>query len=140
MTLLLLMFLCQLAWAEDEESEATEEGEEAAAAAAPIYIPLKPQFVVNYGGAGKLKFLKAGVTLRLANADAANAVQHHLPFIRHKLVMVFAGQTDETLESMDGREAMRQTALADIRSLLTLEEKMDNNAVVDLLFNTLTWH
>ena len=57
-------------WAEEEGDDdgETEEGE--AAPAPAIYIPLKPQFVVNYGGAGKLRFLKAGVTLRLANSGS----------------------------------------------------------------------
>jgi flagellar FliL protein len=124
-------------YAEDEEAE-SEEGEEAAAA--PIYLPMNPQFVVNYGGRGKLRYLKAGVTLRLANADTANAVRHHMPFIRNELVMVFAAQTDETLESMDGRDAMRMTALEKVRELINREEGYEPDSVVDVLFNSLTWH
>ncbi len=123
--------------AEDEE---TEEGEESVAPAPAIYIPLDPQFVVNYGGAGRLKFLKTQVTLRLADSNAASAVRHHLPFIRNNLVMLFAAQTDETLESQDGREAMRAAALAEVRDLLVREEEIVPESVVDVLFNALTWH
>ncbi|WP_370980668.1 flagellar basal body-associated FliL family protein [Agaribacterium sp. ZY112] len=141
--LLLAMFVSAFVVAEDEEAQEqgdeTVEGEEQAASPA-IYIPLKPEFVVNYGGKGRLKYLKTGVTIRLANSDAANSVRHHLPFIRNNLVMIFAAQTDETLESQDGREAMRDTALANIRSLLEAEDGLDPEQVVDVLFNRLTWH
>ncbi len=126
-------------YAEDEaEDEATEEGAEPAAPA--IYIPLQPQFVVNYGGNGKLRYLKTGVTIRLASPEAANSVRHHMPFIRNNLVMLFAAQTDETLESQDGREAMRQSALDEVRELLQKEDGLEPEEVVDVLFNSLTWH
>jgi len=125
-------------FAEDEE-EKEGEGEEAVVAPA-IYIPLQPQFVVNYGGPGRLKYLKTLVTLRLSDSDAANSVRHHLPFIRNNLVMLFAAQTDESLESQDGREAMRTAALSEVRDLLQREEGIAPEGVVDVLFNSLTWH
>ncbi len=121
------------------EEEATE-GEEGVVAPSAIYIPLKPEFVVNFGGAGKLKYLKTNVTLRLGSSEAANSVRHHLPFIRNNLVMLFTAQTDETLESQDGREAMRTTALAEIRELLQKEDELAPELIVDVLFNSLTWH
>lgn len=120
--------------------EEVDEESEAAAPAPAIYIPLEPQFVVNYGGAGKLKYLKTQVTLRLGDSAAASAVRHHLPFIRNNLVMLFAAQTDETLESQDGRESMRAAALAEVRDLLAREDGIPAESVVDVLFNSLTWH
>lgn len=129
-------FVSLAAGAEDDA------GEEAESDAAPsaIYIPLKPEFVVNFGGAGKLKYLKTNVTLRLNSSDAANSVRHHMPFIRNNLVMLFTAQTNETLESQDGREAMRLTALSEVRELLVREDELEPDMVVDVLFNSLTWH
>lgn len=137
-----LSLFCAPSYAEEEAPAEGAEGEEGAEAAPPpaIYIPLKPQFVVNYGGVGKNRFLKAGVTLRLGNSAAANSVRHHMPYIRNQLVFIFAGQTDETLESQDGREAMRQTALSEIRQLLEAEDGLAPEDIVDVLFNSLTWH
>lgn len=134
---LFLLLFVSLVWAEDEEVE----GEDAAPSApAPIYIPLKPQFVVNYGGAGKLRYLKTGVTVRLSSSDAAAAIRHHMPFVRNNLVMLFAKQTDETLESQDGREALREQALKEVRELLVKEDGIDPQNVVEVLFVSLTWH
>lgn len=132
---LLSMFL----WAEDappEESEVSEVDGEAIPATA-IYIPLKPQFVVNYGGAGRLRYLKAEVAVRLADAETANAVRHHMPYIRNNLVMLFAGQTNETIGSQEGKEAMRRDALEEVRKVLKQEEGIAPEAVVGLYFNTL---
>ena len=59
---------------ETPEGEAAEgEGELSVAVnAGNIYIPLKPEFVVNYGGAGRLRYLKADIAVRLADSKVAN--------------------------------------------------------------------
>ena len=134
--------LTSSAFGEEADVEPAEEAAEtdAAPAAAAIYIPLKPQFVVNYGGAGRLRYLKTGVTVRLSSGDAANAVRHHLPYIRNNLVMLFARQTDETLSSQEGQLAMQAEALADVRDLLAREENIPPEQIVDILFNSLTYH
>lgn len=129
----------------EEDGEVDVEGEVAEEGAGPvatpaIYIPLKPEFVVNFGGAGKLKYLKTNVTLRLADSSAASAVRHHMPFIRNNLVMLFTAQTQETLQSQDGRERMREAAIAEVRVLLEREDGLPPESVVDVLFNSLTWH
>ena len=135
---LALLALSASANSEDEAVAAEGEGQ---APVAAIYIPLKPQFVVNYGGAlGKAHFLKAEVTLRLADSEAASSVRHHLPYIRNNLVMAFASQTNETLQSQDGREALRVLALSEIREIIKREDGIDGEKVVDVLFNKFTWH
>ncbi len=97
-----------------------------------IYIPLKPPFVVNYGGAGRLKFIKADLTVRLEDADAANALRHHMPYVRNNIVLLLSAQTDESISSQEGKEALRQEALREVRGILRSEEGRDG--VVDLYF------
>ncbi len=100
-----------------------------------IYIPLKPAFVVNYGGQGRLRYLKADVSVRLDNAAAANSVLHHMPYLRNNLVMLFSAQSEESLKSQEGKEALRQEALREVRELLMNEDQQAG--VVDLYFNSL---
>jgi len=142
--LFLLLSLSGSILAQDEEAtdeqpadEATEqtEGEGATQSVSAIYLPLKPAFVVNYGGLGRLKYIKAEVAVRLDSTDAANAVRHHMPYIRNNLVMLFASQTDESLDSQAGKEALRQDALAEVRKILLEEDGQEG--VVDVFFNTL---
>lgn len=121
----------------EEEPAAAEEGEPDAAqqTAKPgsIYIPLKPAFVVNYGGPGRLKYIKADISLRLQDSTAANSVRHHMPYIRNNLMMLFSAQTDESISSQDGKEALRQEALQAVREVIMKEDHTEG--VVDLYFN-----
>lgn len=102
---------------------------------APIYLPLKPTFVVNYGGVGRLRYLKADLSVRVTNSQTANSIRHHLPYIRNNLVMLLASQTDASLESQAGKEALRQEALAEVRSILLEEDGQEG--VVDIYFDNL---
>ncbi len=101
--------------------------------AGAIYIPLKPAFIVNYGGAGRLKYIKADISLRLQDSVAANSVRHHMPYIRNNLVMLFSAQSDESISSQEGKEALRQEALQAVREVIMKEDQAEG--VVDLYFN-----
>ncbi|ACR11177.1 flagellar basal body-associated FliL family protein [Teredinibacter turnerae] len=131
-----------LSWAQDdgeeaaEEPAAAEEGEEGVPSSSAIYLPIKPAFVVNFGGPGKLRYIKAEVSVRVDSSDAANSVRHHLPYIRNNLVMLFASQTEDTVDSQAGKEALRQDALAEVRKILFEEDGLETG-VVDIFFNTL---
>lgn len=142
-----LMISGRWAWAEEPEdtimeqevpvqSEAVEMGEEAPPPppGSPIYIPIKPPFVVNYGGAGRLRYIKAEVALRLDSPDAANSVRHHLPYIRNELVMLFASQTNESIASQEGKELLRQEALQAVREVIQREDGQEG--IVDLYFTS----
>jgi flagellar FliL protein len=99
------------------------------------YIDLKPAFVLNYGGVGRLRYLKTEVALRIGGGvDGPNDVRHHMPNIRHALVMSLSRATEEDLSSMEGRELLRLTALESVREVLMREE--GRQFVEDLLFNS----
>lgn len=112
-----------------------QEDGEVAATPQPIYLPIKPAFVVNYGGEGRLRYIKAELTVRLTTSAAASGVRHHLPYIRNNLVRLFAGQTDETIESQEGKEALRTEALKEIQKIVMDEEGVDG--VEEVLFTSL---
>lgn len=114
-------------WAQDEDTEA------ATSSPSAIYIPLKPAFVVNYGGQGRLKYIKAEMSVRVADSDAANTIRHHMPFIRNNLVLLLSSQTEDSIDTMEGKELLRQAALEEIRKILAAEEEVDG--VVDLYFD-----
>lgn len=129
--------------ATDSEPEAEAAQTEAPAAAegeAPspfnsgaIYIPLQPSFVVNYGGPGRLKYIKTDISVRLQDGAAANSVRHHMPYIRNNLVMLLSAQTEESISSQEGKEALRKEALKEVREVIMAEDQQEG--VVDLYFN-----
>ena len=99
----------------------------------PIYVPVQPAFVVNYGGAGKLKYLKLEVSLRVKDTPAANAVRHHMPLIRDYLVRHFSRLMDDDVDTQTGKEAARMAALEGLQALI--EEEDGEQGITDLFFN-----
>jgi flagellar FliL protein len=82
------------------------------------YIAIKPALVVNYGGPGRVKYIKAELSLRTEDAHSATEVSHHMPLIRDTLIMLISSVTDEQMASGEGKEKMRVDALAKINEAL----------------------
>jgi len=85
------------------------------------YVHLQPAFVLNYGAntVGRLKYIRTDVALRVIGAEAAGKVNHHQAYIRNQLVLLLSQQTEETVNSAQGREQLRQVALDEIKALLS---------------------
>lgn len=118
-----LLLAASPSWGQDDEAP---EGS--------IYIPMTDSLVVNYGGSGRLKYLRAELALRVETPRLASMVRHHMPLIRANLVMLFSRQKDEDVNSQQGREQLRQLALEETNALLLAEEG-EEQVVENLLFN-----
>lgn len=92
------------------------------------YIPLEPALVVNYGGPGKSRFIKAELSLRAENAADATEIMHHLPLIRDRLVSILSAQTEEAISTAEGKDYLRVYALAEINKALL---KVEGHSVDD---------
>ncbi len=110
-------------------------GGAAEGAAGAVYVTFKPALVTNYGGAGRIKYVKADMSVRVENAAVADSVQHNMPLIRNNLLNIMAKQTDESLGGQPGKEAMRQEALKEIQTIVKNEANLDG--VLDLYFNSI---
>ena len=129
--LMINLFMVPLVIAQDEAAD----GEPVKEAVSARYVDLKPAFVVNYGGAGRLRYLKTSIALRIGGGDDGQInIRRHMPYIRHTLVMLLSRATEEELSSMEGKELLRQNALEAVKNILLEEEKEES--VFDLLFNS----
>lgn len=107
--------------------------EPAGAGTASEYLDVRPAIITNFGGPGPIHFLKADISLRLAKDPEAQAkVAHHLPQIRHHLIMLFSRQTTDGVMTMESKEQLRQQALAAIQKVIKDEE--GTQLVEDVLF------
>lgn len=95
------------------------------------YIEIEPSFVLNYGGPGRLKYLKADITLVTTSPMAEQTVQHHIPLIRNELVLLLSNQTDEAVTSPAGQEQIRQEATQAIKELM--QKEVGHPVIDDLL-------
>lgn len=92
------------------------------------YIAITPPLIVNYGGPGKVRYIKAELSLRAENATDAGEVMHHLPLIRDRLVSILSAQTEEVISTAEGKEYLRVYALAEInKALLKVEGHAHDN-------------
>ncbi len=105
-----------------------EEGEEGSSNVQ--YVPLKPAIVTNYQSK-KLSYIKADITLQVTSNATAEAIDRHLPYIRHNLVMLFSRQEEATLASTEGKTRLKADALAAVISVLDSEnESTDIEAIL----------
>ena len=125
-----LVFMILVALTGISTSHAEEEGE---APGLVQYIEMKPSFVLTYGPPSpKLAYAKVDISLRVDSRAAEEAVEHHMPALRNTIVMLFSQQTDDIMSNQQGREKLRNDALAALQK--QMEEEVGQPTVGDLLF------
>lgn len=113
----------------DAES-ASEESEKKPA----IYYALTPAFIVNFQDKGRSRFLQTDLTLVIRDEDVAAALDMHMPLIRNNLVMLLSGQTLETLQSTEGKEALGKQALQSVQDVM--QKEIGKPGVEQVLFTS----
>ena len=103
-------------------SDAPAVADEAAPEAAkgpPKYLPLDPPLVVSFEDRQSIRFLQVTVEVMARQDEAIEAVTTHTPVIRNNLLMLMGGKTLEDLTGREGKEQLRQEALAEVQRILT---------------------
>ncbi len=94
-----------------------------------LYVPLDPPFVVNFES-GRAKFLQVAVQLMTREPEFVEFLKGHDPAIRNDLLLLFGAQTVDELSTREGKEHLREQALAAVRKLIADEgeksEKLEN--------------
>ncbi|EGG98163.1 ABC transporter2C ATP-binding protein [gamma proteobacterium IMCC2047] len=123
-----LLAFSTVSYAEDEDADA-ESLEDVR------YLDIKPAVVTNYGGVGRMSYIKAEVSLQVGSQEDFQKVFHHFPSLRHSLVMLLGQQTDATIAAGAPREALRQQVLAQMRAIMEEEEEGGADMIDDVLFS-----
>jgi flagellar FliL protein len=95
------------------------------------YYALKPSFVSNLSGGAK--YIRCDIQLMTEQAAEIPKIELHTPALRHDILMLIGGQDGNQLKTRQGKEDLRQTALASVRSRL---EEMTGKAIVNDLYFT----
>lgn len=98
------------------------------------FVDMKPALVTNYGVSrqGRLRYVRAEVTLRVEEGADPTRVEYHMPYLRNVLLMELGKQEEAALVTPEGREHLRQEALEAMRTFLEKEEGAPT--VSDILF------
>ncbi len=119
--------------------KATEHGEEVVEEVTErqpaVYVEIDPPFVVNFDGQGKARFLQIVMQIMSRDEDALDDAGHHMPAIRHRMLLLFSSQSYDVLSTVEGKELLRQRALTEIQSIL--QEELNAPVVEDVYFTSL---
>lgn len=84
----------------------------------PIYWALDPAFVVNYQDSQSLRFLQVGVQVMDYDQETIDLLKANEPLARNALLMLFSDQQFETLVTREGKDKLRESALAELRKIV----------------------
>jgi len=113
--------------AEAEEVEAVKKP-----SGPPIYHEIEPPFVVNLSGDGSARFLQASIEIMSRDEDVIEALDRHVPLVRNNLLMLMSSASLEEIATREGKEALRQAALEEVRTVL--ESEGEPSQVEELYF------
>ncbi len=99
------------------------------------YIKVEPAFVVNFVNTDKARFLQITLELMTRQPELTGVIESHMPMIRNNLVLLFSSQTYEDLSTLEGKEALRETALQSVQDIL--EEETGDPVVEAVYFTSL---
>ncbi len=83
-----------------------------------IYHPLKPTFIVNFADASQVAYLQTDIEIMAYDQDVIAAVQEHMPIIRNNVLLILGSQTYESINTIAGKEKLRQEVLEGINKIL----------------------
>lgn len=123
----------------DEESPA--EGDAAAAVEAPepeeegepVYVDMKPKFVVNLPPGGPAKMLQIAVSVYTRQQPVADFLAANDPLFRHHLNNLFESQSAAELLTLEGKQKLQQSVQELVNKKL---EEMDQPAAVKGVYFT----
>ena len=99
-----------------------------------VYIPIDPAFVVNFASQGRARFLQISVEVMTRDPAVPPLVEQHLPVIRNNLMLLFSSQTYDSVSTLEGKETLREEALAVIQEIL--EEETGDPGVEAVYFTS----
>jgi flagellar FliL protein len=85
----------------------------------PLYLPLDPPFVVNFDGDQAVRFLQIAVQVMTRDPATLELLKNNDPVVRNDLLLLFGNQKYAQLATREGKEALRNQALDDLRKVIT---------------------
>lgn len=97
------------------------------------FFAIEKPFVVNLSGGDNLTYLQVNVQFKLKNPELRPKLKMQLPAIEHTMVMLLSDQTVNKIKSVQGKQALRQTALKSVQQVC---QKLIGDPVIDDVYFT----
>jgi len=116
------------------------EGKAAEAAHAPVehapahYLPLKPEFTVNFADDRKAAYLQVEITVMARKPEALTVVEEEMPVIRNDILNLLSSKTYDELSHRAGKEALAAEILKTIQGIV--QERLHEPGVEAVYFTS----
>jgi flagellar FliL protein len=90
----------------------------------PIYVSMLPHFTVNLQGGGRFMRLKANTLV--ANDETKEALNLHMPAVRHNILMKLSHLTAEDFATSAQKDQLREEIAEIIRKTLRDNDEADD--------------
>jgi len=97
-----------------------------------LYHQFKPAFVVNFEDNGKLRYLQIDLSVATKNPSVIDELIKHEPVIRNNLVLLYSSKTAAELNSIEGKEKLRQQTREEIKKIM--QENIGNPGIDEVYF------
>lgn len=104
----------------------------ASAAGPAIYLQLDPAFVIDFLVNGKQRYLQLNMTVKARDPELVDAIKIYMPSIRNSLVLLFASQSFEELQTTNGKLALKTAAVEAINGIL--QQESGKSGIEEVLF------
>ncbi len=88
---------------------------------------------MNFEDGSAVRFLQITMEAMSKDQKAIDSVQKNVPLIRNNLLLIMSNRDYQSLMSREGKEKLRQEALAEVRAV---QKKDGSPPIEDLLFTS----
>ena len=104
-----------------DKKEAAAEAKKEPVKLPSLYVPLDPPFVVNFDAGQGARFLQVTVQLMTRQPEMVEFLKQHDPVIRNDLLLLLGAVKYEDVQTREGKEHLRESALESVRKILKAE-------------------
>lgn len=97
----------------------------------PLYVSLNPAFMVTFKNGSSLRYLQTELSIMSFEQDVITEIENNRPAVRNEILMHISGQDYDGLETVEGREALRESVKEAVQQTLRT-----NLAIQEVYFNT----
>lgn len=91
----------------------------------PLYVSLNPAFMVTFKNGSSLRYLQTELSIMSFESEVIEEIENNRPAVRNNILMHISSQDYDQLESVEGREALRESVRAAVQESLRTEQPVE---------------
>lgn len=100
-----------------------------------LYYHVQPEFVVNFQGKSRVKFLMIELSVVTRDEKVLDILNDHDPELRNTLLLMLSTQDSEVLKTIEGKQALQKSAVKHIDEIVGKYYR--NERILDVLITRL---